>query len=57
MGSHTLTLKEKKAIGKEKKRGKQENDKTKENRNILLFAGKYKQSVEYVSLSMPAFTI
>ena len=57
MTSYTLTLKEKKAIGKEKKRGKQENDKTKENRNILLFAGKYKQSVEYVSLSMPAFTI
>jgi len=28
MTSHTLTLKEKKAIGKEKKRGKQENDKT-----------------------------
>ena len=48
MTSHTLTLKEKKAIGKEKKRGKQENDKTKENGNILLFAGKYKQCIEYV---------
>ena len=57
MTSQALTWKEKMAIGKEKKRGKQENDKTEENRNILLFAVKYKQSVEYVSLSMPAFNI
>ena len=57
MTSQSLTLKEKMAIGKEKKRGKRENEKTKEIRNILLFAGKYKPSVEYVSLSMPAITI